>query len=261
MTPSTGHTFGSLNYATMHKVLLIVIFILSVMSSNAQDTIPPQVPKSKKRKMPKKEMLLVNLNFDSWVGHPSYVSPQWGASRGVDVAILYDYVLGKSNFSLAGGLGFNSHNIHSEGFPVVYNTIDGDTYTKLDTSFFRGQDISVNKISTNFIDIPLEVRFRSKAHKNGKRIAAAIGFKLGFLVQSHTKTETETEYSINGVDIGTKFKTYDIENLTFFRYGLTARVGYANFYLNFFYSFTPLFEDGRGTEATPISIGIGVSPF
>jgi hypothetical protein len=78
ITSSTGHTFGSLNYATMHKVLLIVIFMLSVMSSNAQDTIPPQVPKSKKRKMPKKEMLLVNLNFDSWVGHPSYVSPQWG---------------------------------------------------------------------------------------------------------------------------------------------------------------------------------------
>lgn len=245
----------------MHKISLTVLFLFSVMSSIAQDTIPPQAPKSKKRKMPKKEMLLVNLNFDSWVGNPSYVSPQWGASRGVDVALLYDYVLGKSNFSIAGGLGFNSHNVHSGGFPIVYNTIDGETYTKLDTSFFSGQDIGVNKISTNFIDIPLEVRFRSKAHKNGKRIAASVGFKMGFLVQSHTKTETETEYNINGVDVGTKFKTYAIENLTFFRYGLTARVGYANFYLNFFYSLTPLFQSGRGTEATPISIGIGVSPF
>lgn len=227
----------------------------------AQDTTPPEVPKPVKRKMPKKEMLLVNLNFDSWLGHPTYVSPQWGASRGVDVALLYDYVLGKSNFSLAGGLGFNSHNIHSEGFPIVYNTIDGDTYTKLDTSFFSGQHISVNKISTNFVDIPLEVRFRSKAHRNGKRITASVGFKLGFLVQSHTKTETETDYTINGVNVGTKFKTYEIENLTKFRYGVTARVGYANFYLNFFYSLTTLFVEGRGTEATPISIGIGVSPF
>ena len=58
-----------------------------------------------------------------------------------------------------------------------------------------------------------------------------------------------------------KIKTYDVPNLTKFRYGLTARVGYANFYLNFFYSLTPLFIEGRGTEAVPISIGIGVSPF
>jgi hypothetical protein len=66
---------------------------------------------------------------------------------------------------------------------------------------------------------------------------------------------------VDGVNIGGKFKSYEVENLNWFRYGLTARVGYANFYLNFFYSLTPLFQEGRGTEATPISIGIGVSPF
>lgn len=226
-----------------------------------QETTPPDNPKPTKRKMPKKEMLLVNLNFDSWLGHPSYVSPKWFASRGVDVALFYDYVMGKSNFSVAGGLGFNSHNIHSEAFPVTYSTTDGNTFTHMDTAFFGGREVGVNKISTNFIDIPFEVRFRSKPHRNGKRIAAAVGFKMGFLVQSHTKTVTEEDYIVDGVNIGEKFKSYDIENLTFFRYGLTARVGYANFYLNFFYSLTPLFQNGRGTEATPISIGIGVSPF
>lgn len=245
----------------MRNALIAVLLTCLSLSVAAQETAPPETPKPKKRKMPKREMLLVNLNFDSWIGHPSHVTPQWGTSRGVDVAILYDYVLGKSNFSIAGGVGFNSHNIHSEAFPVVYQTTAGYSYTLLDTAYLSGQDISVNKISTNFIDIPLEVRFRSKPHRNGKRIAASVGFKLGFLVQSHTKTETEEDYVLNGINIGSKFKSYGIENLTFFRYGVTARVGYANFYLNFFYSLTPLFDDGRGTEATPISIGIGVSPF
>lgn len=227
----------------------------------AQETTPPEIQKPKKRKMPKKEMLLVNVNFDSWLDHPSSIAPKWGASRGVDVAILYDYVIKKSNFSIGAGVGFNSHNVHMEGFPVVYNTTAGHTYTLLDTAFFGGREIEVNKISTNFIDIPFEVRFRSNAHRNGKRIAASVGFKLGFLVQSHTKTETAEDYMVDGVNIGEKFKTYDIENLNWLRYGVTARVGYANFYLNFFYSLTSLFQDGRGTEATPISIGIGVSPF
>lgn len=250
-----------MNSQRTYRLLAAAILLWLPMGLLAQETTPPEHPKPKKRKMPKKEMLLVNLNFDSWVNHPSHIAPKWGESRGVDVAILYDYVIKKSNFSLAGGVGFNSHNIHMEGFPVVLNTTAGNTYTHLDTAFFSGRELEVNKISTNFIDIPFEFRFRSKAHRNGKRIAASVGFKLGFLVQSHTKTETKEDYVVDGVNIGGKFKSYEVENLNWFRYGLTARVGYANFYLNFFYSLTPLFQEGRGTEATPISIGIGVSPF
>ena len=159
-----------------------------------------------------------------------------------------------------------------EAFPIEYavnsdpagasgRTDLNESYTHLDPTFFDGQKITVNKLSTNFIDIPVEVRFRSNPHKNGKRIAASVGFKLGWLVQSHTKTKVDEDYYFQGVNYGRKVKTYDIPNLTKFRYGLTARIGYANFYLNFFYSLTPLFLEGRGTRAVPISIGIGVSPF
>lgn len=233
---------------------------ISMGQSVSETTVADEKPK-KKRKPPKKEMVLINLNFDSWLGTPSTISPKWFSSRGVDVAILYDYVIAKSVFSMAAGVGFNSHNIHMEGFPIEYATTTGSTFTKLDPSFFDGKKISVNKISTNFIDIPFEVRFRSKPHKNGKRIAASVGFKIGWLVQSHTKTKVDEDYFFQGVNFGSKQKTYDIPNLTKFRYGLTARVGYANFYLSFFYSLTPLFIEGRGTQATPISVGIGISPF
>ncbi len=234
---------------------------LLAVAQVSDQTVADEKPKKKKRKPPKKEMILINLNFDGWLNTPSSISSEWFASRGVDVAVLYDYVLAKSNFSLAAGVGFNSHNVHMDGFPIEYTTTTGQTYTKLDKSFFEGKEIITNKISTNFVDIPVEVRFRSKAHKNGKRIAASVGFKLGWLVQSHTKTKTDEDLFYNGVNFRSKVKTYDIPNLTRFRYGLTARVGYANFYVNFFYSLTPLFIDGKGTEAVPISIGIGASPF
>jgi hypothetical protein len=227
----------------------------------SDETVADEKPKKKKRKPPKKEMILINLNFDGWLNTPSTIKSEWFASRGVDVAVLYDYVLAKSNFSLAAGVGFNSHNIHMDGFLIEYTTTNGATYTKLDESFFEGKEIVTNKISTNFIDIPFEVRFRSNAHKNGKRVAASVGFKLGWLVQSHTKTKTDDDLLYNGVNFRSKVKTYDIPNLSKFRYGLTARIGYANFYLNFFYSLTPLFIDGKGTDAVPISIGIGASPF
>ena len=231
-----------------------------VAQTVSTETVTDEKPK-KKRKPPRKEMILINLNFDSWLNTPSTIQPKWFASRGVDVAVLYDYVLAKSNFSLAAGVGFNSHNIHMEGFPIEYATTSGESYTKLDTDFFEGKQINVNKISTNFIDIPFEVRFRSNPHKNGKRIAASVGFKVGWLVQSHTKTRTDEDFFYQGINFRKKVKTYDIPNLTKFRYGLTARVGYAKFYLSFFYSLTPLFIEGRGTDAIPLSVGIGMSPF
>ena len=224
----------------------------------------------KKRKPPKKEMVLINMNFDSWLNHPSTVSPKWFSSRGVDISLLYDYVIAKSNFSLAAGVGFNSHNVHMDAFPITYQVSKESgigqqesvySYTHLDSDFFNGQNITVNKLSTNFIDIPMEFRYRSKPHKNGKRIAASLGFKLGWLVQSHTKTKVDQDYYYEGVNFGRKIKTYNIPNLTQFRYGVTARVGYANFYINLFYSLTPLFNKDTGTEATPLSVGIGFSPF
>lgn len=241
-------------------VLVTSMSVVGFAQQVSSETVADEKPKTK-RKPPKKEMILINLNFDHWLFTPSTVEPKWFASRGVDVALLYDYVIAKSNFSVAGGVGFNSHNIHMEAFPTEFRTSEGTSFTHLDPSFFDGQNITVNKISTNFIDLPFEVRYRSKAHKNGKRIAASVGFKLGWLVQSHTKTKVDDDYFFQGVNFGRKVKTYDIPNVSKFRYGVTARVGYANFYLNFFYSLTPLFKEGRGTEAVPISIGIGVSPF
>ena len=247
----------------MHKLILTALFLSISLLAFSQDatTNPEEKSKKKKRKPPRKEIILINLNFDHWLFTPSTIQPKWFASRGVDIAVMYDHVIAKSNFSAAAGLGFNSHNIHMEGFPIEYPITAGKSYTHLDTDFLDGKNITVNKISTNFIDIPIELRFRSNPHKNGKRIAASIGFKLGWLVQSHTKTKTDQDFYANGVNFRDKVKTYDIPNLTKFRYGLTARVGYAKFYFNFFYSLTPLFIEDRGTEAVPISIGIGYSPF
>lgn len=242
-------------------VFLCVLISVSCLGQEVSDQTVADTKPKQKRKPPRKEMVLINLNFDGWIGSPSTVKSKWFSSRGVDVAVLYDYVIAKSLFSIAGGVGFNSHNIHMDGFPIEYSLASGSTYTKLDPSFFDGKKVSVNKISTNFIDIPFELRFRAKPHKNGKRIAASVGFKLGWLVQSHTKTKTDEDLFYQGINFRDKIKTYDIPNLTKFRYGVTARIGYANFYLNFFYSLTPLFRDGRGTEAVPISVGIGVSPF
>lgn len=243
---------------------LFAAFCLFSTVCLAQDPIPVPSKHEPGSSFPNRDMVLINLNFDGWINTPSTVQTTWFTSRGVDVALLYDYVIAKSTFSVALGVGFNSHNMHSNTLPVTFAVQQPQnptihSYTHLDASFFQNKEVTVNKLSTNFVDIPFEVRFRSKPHANGKRIAASVGFKIGWLVQSHTKTQTDQDLYFQGVNFRNKVKSYAIPNLTPFRYGVTARVGYANIYAQFFYSITSLFKSGSGTPATPISIGIGAS--
>ncbi|MFT4526466.1 MAG: hypothetical protein ACI85F_002639 [Bacteroidia bacterium] len=219
-------------------------------------------PKKFKKKPAKKERMLISLTADNLIQTSSYYEINPYNSRGVDIAMLYDLIIKKSQFSVALGGGFNSVNIKSNAFPVNYLTSDGGSFTKMDTSFFSGATLKQTKISLNYIDIPFEVRWRSKSQgKKRKRASIALGFEVGFLVQSHTKTTTEKDFLQNRVNLGSKFKSYDIENLNPIKYGVTLRAGYANFYVIGYYGLSQVFKKGTGTPANVLSVGIGFSPF
>lgn len=242
----------------VRKTLLIgLLFPLALF---AQEETPEN--RVIKKKPAAKQRILVNLNADNWIQTASYYEINPYNSRGVDIQLLYDHVIKKSQFSLALGGGFNSNNIHSDAFPRTYQLEGGGSFTKMDTAYFSGTNIKVNKISLNYIDIPFEVRWRSKlGTKIKKRWAVSFGFKVGFLVQSHTKTRTSQDVILNGVNLGTKYKTYDIDNVNAVRYGVTMRVGYANAYLIGYYGISPVFRKGAGTPANVLSVGIGYSPY
>jgi hypothetical protein len=239
---------------------VLFIFLIFPIALFAQEEVPEK--RVIKKKPASKQRILVNLNADNWIQTASYYNINPYNSRGVDIQILYDYVIKKSQFSLALGGGFNSNNIHSDAFPRTYALEGGGSYTKMDTTYFSGTDIRTNKISLNYIDIPFEVRWRSKQGlKIKKRWAVSVGFKIGFLVQSHTKTKTAQDVILNGSNLGNKYKTYDIENLNVVKYGVTVRVGFANAYLLGYYGISPVFKKGAGTPAHVLSVGIGYSPF
>ena len=104
-------------------------------------------------------------------------------SRGVDIQILYGWrVIKKSQFSLAIGGGFNSNNIHSNAFPRTYQ-FGGRRFLHQDGHglFLRCGYQDQQRSLTNYIDIPFEVRWRSKrGTKIKKRWAVSVGFKGWF---------------------------------------------------------------------------------
>ena len=246
----------------MQKPIFIAIAMLCALCLHAQEQQNDGRPKQFKKKPAKKERIMININADNLIQTASYFKVNPFNSRGIDIAALYDLVIKKSQFSVALGGAFNSVNIKSDAFPVPYATNDGGSYTLMDTAYFSNVTLRSTKISLNYFDIPFELRWRSKlGTKTNKRASIAIGFKVGFLIQSHTKTRTEEDLIIGGVDHGSRFKTYGIENVNPIKYGITLRAGYANFYLIGYYGLSQVFKNGQGTPANVLSVGIGISPF
>lgn len=163
-------------------------------------------------------------------------------SPGFDAHIMYDYPFSeRSIFSFAWGYGFSSFNIHHNGsFEADEST--GDT-------FFRplpeNYSYRKNKVSVNFVEVPIEFRLRTRGLKQFKM---AFGAKVGYVVNVHTKI----------VDDGGKRKYYQLPNLLRYRYGLSAKIGVGRFNLSGFYSLSPFLEEGRGPELVPFSLGLSV---
>ncbi|MFW5974790.1 MAG: hypothetical protein ACOCQ6_01140, partial [Bacteroidota bacterium] len=58
-----------------------------------------------------------------------------------------------------------------------------------------------------------------------------------------------------------KIKEKDLDNTNSLRYGPTIRLGYKWIDLFAYYSLTPAFEENKGPEMYPVSIGISVVKF
>ncbi|MCB0484059.1 MAG: PorT family protein [Flavobacteriales bacterium] len=108
-----------------------------------------------------------------------------------------------------------------------------------------------NMYVTNYLDLPFEIRFRSKPNSRGHSWKFSGGMRVGLRLGSHTKTVTSKG----------KYADYIQPNLTKTRVGLTGRAGYGRVGLYYYYSLTRLFEPGRGHELIPFEVGFTVAPF
>lgn len=144
----------------------------------------------------------------------------------------------KSRTAFAFGAGLSRYNIHHNG---QFEERNGFThYEQLPDSV----SYKSNKFSFNYIDIPLELRFRKVKGKHNFKFYP--GLKAGVLVNNFNKWRTK--------DI--KYKLYNMPNALPYNYGPTLRLAWNKFAIYGFYSLTSFFEEGYGTELYPIAIGI-----
>ncbi len=231
---------------TIVFLLFIVSLFLFSQETEMETETPPEneVPESLK----KFDRVVFNAFWDMWQDTPEDLSINYLRSGGITIALLQDFPLRNSNFAFAFGLGITSHNLHSDG------TIHYDPFAEISKfAIIDTLEYSINKLTLTFMDLPIELRFRTKK-ENPLKIYA--GFKVGLLLQEHTKyvgDDPNSDYKIKYKE----YKHHDIEKL---RYGPTLRIGYKWIDIFTYYSMTSLFKKDKGPQMYPVSVGFTVSP-
>jgi hypothetical protein len=232
------HLFFALSF-------LMILFVATPVVSQDSNSVINNKDLDKK---PHQDMLLVDFNWDRLVGLDSPVKQKW-YGRGIAVSLMYDYPLNRTGkVSLAFGGGFTSHNYYTN---ALVGKIDS-----LNVGAFEIQNSNVKdkgKISLNYLDVPLEIRFRSDEDDREHRWKLAAGARIGYLINAHEKT-------IDGN--GFKTKLYHYPHVSLFRYGPTVRFGYGAVMVTGFYSLSTFFQTGKGfQQPNALSIGLTISPF
>jgi len=146
------------------------------------------------------------------------------------------------------GMGFEFNNYFFDG---NYSIVEQEDMAVADT--LDGTYLSKSKLTTSFLRIPLifEVQFPHAVRSKRAHISAGIvtGLKLG----SHTKVVYDDDSGKN------KDKNKDDFNISPFRFGLTARIGYGSMSLFGDYYFTPMFIADKGPSLHPFSVGLSVA--
>lgn len=226
----------------MKQLALFSIFMMMLQFSVSAQT---------KEKREREDQLIVDLTYETLLNNPDDIDFKW-YNNGVNVHLMYDAPIKTSSFSGAIGIGISSQSYYSNGqLRVEYDSTrsrDMMVWNKVDTNYRN------NKISTTYIEVPVEFRWRSEESPSGYRWKVAVGAKFGYLIDTHDKM------TFNNSDRD-KYKTYIFPEMNQYRVGTHIRVGYGKVNLTAFYSITPWINEGRGLRQNQLSIGVSILPF
>lgn len=203
---------------------------------------------------------MVEFGFNRLTRPPQQLRYGFWGSRTLNLYYHYDYRIGESKWSVHPGLGiamerykllsfnraFADTTIRISGATLVRepggNTVLHNSGQVLFNDTTRAAQKSM--FITNYIDLPFEVRFTAHPSDPAKSFKAALGGRVGLLLNAHTKLKYKEDDEVK------KLKNRQDFNLTPFRYSAYARIGVGNVYLSFYYNFSDLFKSGRGPDGT-----------
>jgi hypothetical protein len=234
-------------FSALILCLGFVSFAQTDTSRNVRMVSPMQVPSS--------DHFMIQLGAANWQNKPDSITTG-GFSRTFNMYLMLDFPF-KTNphFSVAIGPGIATDHIFLDKRTAdITGTSTAIRFRSVaDTNHFKKY-----KLSTAFLEAPVELRFTANPDNNAKSFKMALGVKVGTMLSAWTKGKTLQNKSGNTInDFIVKEKSKRYFNTT--RFSATARVGYGHFTAFGSYALTPVFKEGVGPKMNTLSVGLTLS--
>ncbi len=219
----------------MYKYLLLLTSLLFASAVQSQTSISTK--KQSSYAMPSRDYVMLQVGYENWLNVPDSINLK-GLHRTFNAYICYDFPIAKSNFSFAAGVGIGTTNMYFNNQRINFS----DTTTYVQFVPETTPDYKKYKLATAYAEAPFELRYFSNKDNRNMGFKAAVGMRIGHLVNAHTKGK----YTLNNKPIVDKISTR--RYLDTWRYAATLRLGYGNFSVYGAYSLGNLFRTGSGPE-------------
>lgn len=147
------------------------------------------------------------------------------------------------------GLTYNSYGIKTNA--RIQSNSDSTFASTVPDSLFT---FNRNKLRATYLRVPLMLEFNTSTDPD-RTVHLAVGAIGGLRIGSITRQI----YEVDGQKFNDRVRS-DF-NLRTFTLDAAVRVGYRNFTLWANYGLTSLFEEGKGPEVYPLSVGLTLIPF
>jgi hypothetical protein len=189
----------------------------------------------------REDQFYFGVTYNQLIDSPKGFS-QNGLSTGFSVGFLRDMPINKSRtFGFAAGIGVSFYKYHQNLFVSKI----GNQYTYdilVNTNYDR------NKLEQLFIDVPLEIRWRTSDPNTTKFFRFYSGIKLSYLVFNKTK--------FVGDSTTTLYQNPDFNN---FQYGPYLSLGWNTWNVHAYYGLNPIFKSAtvgnEPIEMTTLNLG------
>ena len=239
----------------MKKTAFIVLAIISFSAASAQ--LKPKKDWSKVDIDRAGDHIMLQLSSDHWGGAPDSINSRIKSlSRGLNFYIMIDKPFKTDpRWGVAFGIGvstsgmlFNKTKIDITGTSTLlpFSNLDSSNYFKK------------YKLATSFLEVPIELRYTFDPERENKSWKAALGVKVGTMLNAHTKGKTLVNKSGTTINSYTE-KEASKKYFNSTRLVATARVGIGHWSLFGAYTLTSFLKDGAGPSIKPYQIGLTLS--
>lgn len=234
----------------------LLIMTLSVFSQT------PDQPEKKKKDWSKINLMnrpndhfMFQLGYEGWAQKPDSANTK-GIPRTLAIYFMFDMPFKTDpRFSVGIGVGVSGSSVYFDKTEVVINST-GSTLEFNNVS--NTNHFKKFKLSYNYLEVPLELRFSSNPENDGKSLKFALGGKVGTLINVHTKGKNLLDASdrlVNAYTEKISSKRY-FESL---RLAGTARVALGHIGLFGSYQINNFVKSGSGPNIRPFTIGLTLS--